>query len=58
MENLDMMLGIYSRIGVDSQLNENEENLNQMSNEWQTNTNPSVMTLGLYSKQTVLEIVL
>ena len=37
----DVMLGTYSRNGVDSQLSENEENLDRRSNERQTNTNPS-----------------
>ena len=40
MENLDVMLGTYSRNEVHSQLSENEENIDQRSNERQTNTNP------------------
>ena len=41
MEKLDVMLGKYSRNEVDSQLSENNENLDQGYNERQTNTNPS-----------------
>ena len=41
MKHLDVMFETYSRNGVDSQLGENEENLDRRSNERQTNTNPS-----------------
>ena len=41
MEILDVMLGAYSRIGVVSQLSEDEGNLYRSSNEQQTTTNPS-----------------
>ena len=41
MENLDIMLGTYSRNKVDSQLSKNDENMDRGSNERPTNTNPS-----------------
>ena len=41
MENLVVMLGIYSINAVDSQLSENEENMDRSSNERQTNGNQS-----------------
>ena len=41
IEILDVMLGKYSRNEVDSQLSENDENMDQRTNERQTNTNPS-----------------
>ena len=41
MKNLDVMLGNYSRIGAESQLNENEGKIDIGSIEQQTNINPS-----------------
>ena len=41
MENLVVMLGTYSKNEVDSQLSENDENMDQRSYERQTNTNDS-----------------
>ena len=52
-ENLDVMLGTYSRNEVNSPLSENEENMDRRSNERQTNTTQVVMTLELYLIQTV-----
>ena len=41
IENLDVLLGSYSRNETNSQLSGNEDNMDRMSNERQTNTNQS-----------------
>ena len=41
VEILDVMLGTYSRNEMDSQLSDNDENMDQRSNERLTNTNPN-----------------
>ena len=41
IETLDVMLGTYSKIEINSQLSGNEDNVDRRSNERQTNTNRS-----------------
>ena len=45
MENLGVMLESYSRNEVESQLSENERNIDLRTNERQSNTNPNFRTL-------------